>query len=112
MSDSHLIWTRIYEKALGYWVRRGFTQDEIYQSGYRDGRDGIKYYSCIYWDREGLADPKIYGNTVKADDVYQHGYKCGRLHWKHLTGSFPSTGADWFDSEIAKAIAETAKVNS
>ena len=68
---------------------------DCYQSGFRDGRDGIKFYPCSEWDL--VAGDAVRGNRTRADKAYADGYRAGRLAWKEATGAFPRSGSDHLD---------------
>lgn len=85
-AENKVIWTN----------HRAYTEAECRETGYNQGRDGIRYYPCTVWDMtEG---DQVRGNKNLARRVYDEGYKAGRLAWKEFTGKFPETGSNHLDS--------------
>lgn len=84
---------------------RKYTESEIRDSGFRDGRDGIRFYPCTEWD---LVDgDHVRGSQSLAVRYYEEGYKAGRIHWKEFTGSFPSSGSTHLDDkQVSEKTAE------
>ena len=77
---------------------RNYSAQECYESGFRDGCDGIRFYPCTAWDLvEGDA---VLGQRSLAENKYTEGYKAGREHWKQFTGSYPQTGSNHLDINV------------
>lgn len=76
-----------------------YTIEDCYDSGFRDGRDGIRFYPCTVWE---LNDgDSVLGAVVKCATAYADGYKMGRAWWRIRTGGFPSSGDSRYDRSIA-----------
>lgn len=78
---------------------REYTEQECRDSGFRDGRDGIRFYPCTEWE---LVDgDQVRGHRTLAKQAYEQGYKLGRIHWKNFTGRLPESGSTHLDDRDA-----------
>lgn len=77
---------------------REYTEQDCRDSGFRDGRDGIRFYPCSEW--EMTAGDNVSGNKSLAYDAYASGYREGRAAWRKYSGRFPQSGSCQFDAAI------------
>lgn len=84
-ASNAIIWTNCRE----------YTEQECRDSGFRDGRDGIRFYPCTEW--ELVEGDQVRGHRTLARITYEQGYKAGRINWKEFTGSFPASGSTHLD---------------
>jgi hypothetical protein len=82
---------------------RSYTIEECFESGFRDGRYGIRFYPCTYW--ELIQGDKVRGDIKAAETAYTEGYKSGRAHWRVFTNCFSALGDTRFDDAIKEEIA-------
>lgn len=79
------------------YVRAGareFTEQEVTESGYRDGRDGICFYPPSQWGKDVTGETHC---PWPQDVVYRAAYIEGRTDWRSQCGVSPSTGCHLWD---------------
>ena len=75
-----------------------FSKEEIMDSGFRDGRDGICFYPPSCWGTDDRMEgdmPKI--TSFYLDSIYRASYITGREQYKKETGHYPYSGYTGFD---------------
>lgn len=85
-----------------YTNHRTFTDTDCLESGWRDGRDGIRFYPCTLW--ELAPGDRLRGYRVICAEAYSKGYRQGRALIRIEFNHFPETGDTRFDSIIESEI--------
>lgn len=91
------------EQEIIYTNHRSYTAGECYDSGFRDGHDGIKFYPCTEWDM--VEGDFVRGRRTEAAKRYADGYHAGRESWRDRFGAYPSTGSKHLDTPAQKETA-------
>lgn len=78
------------------------TEKQCFESGERDGHDGIRWYDCYEW--ETVEGDSVRGDKAKAAKAYAKGYRKGRLRRFFKGSSFPSSGDQRYDAEVLALI--------
>jgi hypothetical protein len=75
-----------------------YTAEQCRETGFRDGRDGTRFYPCNVWK---LNDgDRLRGDIIDCAEAYAEGYRAGRTFWAVFWGSVPSNGYTRFDEAI------------